>query len=39
MSGAVNNTFLVIQGTEGTRSYGMVVDLTVAHLKNEGKIN
>ncbi len=31
ISGAVNNTFLTIQGTEGTRSYGMVVDLAVAY--------
>lgn len=30
----VNNTFLVSQGTEGTRSYGMVVDLAVAYYKN-----
>ena len=34
VSGAVNNTFLVIQGTEGTRSYGMVVDLAVAYYKS-----
>ena len=31
VSGTVNNTFLVIQGTEGTKSYGMVVDLAVAY--------
>ena len=31
VSEAVNNTFLTIQGTEGTRSYGMVVDLAVAY--------
>lgn len=30
----VNNTFLVIQGTEGTKSYGMVVDLAVAYYKS-----
>ena len=36
VSGAVNNTFLVIQGTEGTKSYGMVVDLAVAYYKNNG---
>ncbi len=30
---AVNNTFLTIQGTEGTKSYGMVVDLAVAYYK------
>ena len=33
VSGAVNNTFLVLQGTEGTKSYGMVVDLAVAYYK------
>ncbi len=32
VSEAVNNTFLVIHGTEGTRSYGMVVDLAVAYF-------
>ena len=31
VSEVVNNTFLTIQGTEGTRSYGMVVDLAVAY--------
>ena len=31
VSGAVNNTFLTLHGTEGTRSYGMVVDLAVAY--------
>lgn len=35
VSNAVNNTFLVIQGTEGTRSYGMVVDLAVAYYGGE----
>lgn len=33
VSEAVNNTFLVIHGTEGTKSYGMVVDLAVAYYK------
>ena len=33
ISGAVNNTFLIIHGTEGTKSYGMVVDLAVAYFK------
>ncbi len=33
VSGTVNNTFLVIQGTEGTKSYGMVVDLAVAYYR------
>ena len=32
VSEAVNNSYLVIQGTEGTKSYGMVVDLAVAYL-------
>ena len=31
VSGAVNNTYLTIQGTAGTASYGMVVDLAVAY--------
>lgn len=35
VSQAVNNSYLVIQGTEGTKSYGMVVDLAVAYLLNE----
>ena len=34
VSGAVNNTYLTIQGTEGTKSYGMVVDLAVAYWKH-----
>ena len=34
VSETVNNTFLVIQGTEGTKSYGMVVDLAVSYYKN-----
>lgn len=29
----VNNTHLVIQGTEGTKSYGMVVDLVLAYYR------
>ena len=33
VSEAVNNTFLVLHGTEGTKSYGMVVDLAVAYFK------
>ena len=32
VSETVNNTFLTIQGTEGTKSYGMVVDLAVAYI-------
>ena len=39
VSGAVNDTFLKFQGTEGTASYGMVVDLTVAYYKNLGLIS
>ncbi len=31
VSDAVNNAYLVLQGTEGTQSYGMVVDLAVAY--------
>ncbi len=34
VSETVNNTFLVIQGTPGTASYGMVVDLAVAYYKS-----
>ncbi len=34
VSEAVNNTFLIIQGTEGTKSYGMVVDIAVAYYKS-----
>jgi hypothetical protein len=34
VSQAVNNTFLLIQGTEGTKSYGMVVDLAVAYYRD-----
>lgn len=33
VSESVNDTFLTINGTEGTRSYGMVVDLAVAYYK------
>ncbi len=32
VSDAVNNTYLVLQGTEGVESYGMVVDLAVAYF-------
>lgn len=35
VSDAVNNTYLVLQGTEGTESYGMVVDLAVAYHAKE----
>ena len=30
----VNDTYLKFQGTEGTKSYGMVVDLAVAYYSN-----
>lgn len=33
VSDAVNDTFLTVNGTEGTKSYGMVVDLAVAYYK------
>ena len=32
VTGAVNNAYLTIQGTPGTKSYGMVVDLAVAYI-------
>lgn len=32
VSETINNTYLTVQGTEGTKSYGMVVDLFVAYL-------
>ncbi len=38
VSGAVNDVYLKGQGTEGKKSYGMVVDLTVAYLKNQALI-
>ena len=31
VSETVNNTFLTMHGTEGVKSYGMVVDLAVAY--------
>ncbi len=33
VSETVNDTFLKLHGTEGTKSYGMVVDLAVAYFK------
>lgn len=33
VSGTINDTFLTLNGTEGTKSYGMVVDLAVAYYK------
>lgn len=38
VNNAVNDTYLKVQGTEGTKSYGMVVDLAVAYyLQNAEK--
>lgn len=37
VSGAVNDTFLKLHGTEGTKSYGMVVDLAVSYFKSNNK--
>jgi len=34
VSETINDTYLKINGTEGTKSYGMVVDLCVAYYKN-----
>ena len=33
VSGAINNSYLQSQGTVGSQSYGIVVDLTVAYFK------
>ncbi len=33
VSGTINDTYLKINGTEGEKSYGMVVDLAVAYYK------
>lgn len=38
VSGAVNDAYLKTQGTAGSVSYGMVVDLTVAYLKAQNLI-
>ncbi len=35
VSETINDTFLTINGTEGTKSYGMVVDLAVAYYKQD----
>ncbi len=37
VSEVINDTFLQSQGTEGTRSYGMVVDLAVAYHASAGE--
>ena len=34
VSNTINNSYLQSQGTPGTKSYGMVVDLAVAYYKN-----
>lgn len=34
ISETVNNTFLIMHGTEGVKSYGMVVDLAVAYYSS-----
>ena len=38
VSGTVNDIYLQSQGTVGRRSYGMVVDILVAYLKEEKHI-
>ena len=38
VSGAVNNAYLQSQGTDGKKSYGMVVDLAVAYFKDRDMI-
>lgn len=35
VSKTINNTYLTVQGTEGTKSYGMVVDLFVAYIEKD----
>ena len=37
VSGSINNAYLQSQGTPGTKSYGMVVDLAVAYYKLPNK--
>lgn len=37
VSGAVNDTYLKLQGTEGAVSYGMVVDLAVAYYSKNSQ--
>ncbi len=39
VSGTVNDVYLKTQGTVGKKSYGMVVDLTVAYFKRENIIS
>ena len=38
VTGTVNDVYLKAQGTVGKKSYGMVVDLTVAYFKQQGII-
>jgi hypothetical protein len=38
VSNTVNDIYLQAQGTVGAKSYGMVVDMTVAYLKNQNLI-
>jgi len=38
ISGTINDIYLQSQGTQGQKSYGLVVDLTVAFLKDSGAI-
>lgn len=35
ITGAVNDTFLKLQGTQGTASYGFVVDIAVAYYRDK----
>ena len=35
VSNTMNNTYLVMQGTEGAKSYGLVVDLAVAYYRDQ----
>jgi len=37
ISGTINNTYLVLQGTEGTKSYGMVVDLAASYYMSRDR--
>lgn len=37
VSGVINDTFLKLHGTQGTKSYGMVVDLAVSYFKSNNK--
>lgn len=39
VSGAINDTYLKLQGTQGSVSYGLVTDLAAAYFKSEIKGN